>query len=256
MRLTWLVLGVVVAAGAVAFINTDEADPQHPAAKPEGKGPALNRAKGADAPAAANLELTEDQVEAENRARKLLKQIEVARAEGGKNLARLVDQLKRTAWDTPSARRYAYGVHNNLPEGPAYPVRTISDGSYRYIRNLTPNEIYIERHLMGVQGDGKLNNPYWQSWIGEASVNADTYALAKRYMRRPAEQLYHTADDPYEMHNRIDDPSLADKRAELGAALDRWLVQQGDPGQPQDSIESLEAARRGEHRFVPPTEQP
>jgi hypothetical protein len=108
MRLTWLVLGVVVAAGAVAFINTDEADPQHPAAKPDAKGPALNRAKGADAPAAANLELTEAQVEAENRARKLLKQIEVARAEGGKNLGRLVDQLKRTAWDTPSARRYAY----------------------------------------------------------------------------------------------------------------------------------------------------
>ncbi|QEG38277.1 sulfatase family protein [Roseimaritima ulvae] len=154
-----------------------------------------------------------------------------------------------------SSRRYAYGVHNNLPEGPAYPIRTISDGAYRYIRNLSPDEIYIERHLMGVQGDGKLNNPYWHSWIGQASVDARTYALARRYMRRPAEQLYHTADDPYEMHNRIDDLALADKRAELSAALDRWLKQQGDPGQPQDSIESLQAARRGQHRFVPPSEQ-
>ena len=108
MRLTWLVLGVVVAAGAVAFINTDEDDPQHPPAKDGPAKPALNRSKGASAPAAADLDLTEAQVEAENRARKLLKQIQVARAEGGKNVAKLVDQLKRTAWDTPSARRYAY----------------------------------------------------------------------------------------------------------------------------------------------------
>lgn len=106
MRLTWLVLGVVVAAGAVAFINTDEADPQHPKAKAE--DPALNRVKASDRPAAANLELTEEQVEAENRARKLLQRIKVAQAEGGKNLSKLVDELKRTAWDTPSARRYAF----------------------------------------------------------------------------------------------------------------------------------------------------
>lgn len=108
MRLTWLVLGIVVAAGAVAFINTDEPDPEHPQAKPEGDTPALNRPRGPGAPAAANLDLSEDQVEAENRARKLLKQIQVARAEGSKDVAKLVDTLRRTAWDTPSARRYAY----------------------------------------------------------------------------------------------------------------------------------------------------
>ncbi|HID23205.1 MAG TPA: heparan N-sulfatase, partial [Planctomycetaceae bacterium] len=33
-------------------------------------------------------------------------------------------------------RRYTYGIHNNVPEGPPYPIRSVFDGRYRYIRNL------------------------------------------------------------------------------------------------------------------------
>ena len=38
-------------------------------------------------------------------------------------------------------REFVYGIHNNVPEGPPYPIRTVSDGTYRYIRNLAPDEI-------------------------------------------------------------------------------------------------------------------
>ena len=34
-------------------------------------------------------------------------------------------------------RKYVYGMHNNFPEGPPYPSRTISDGDFRLILNLT-----------------------------------------------------------------------------------------------------------------------
>ena len=37
-------------------------------------------------------------------------------------------------------------MHNNLPEGPRYPIRSITDGRFRYIRNLLPQELYIEKH--------------------------------------------------------------------------------------------------------------
>jgi len=67
-----------------------------------------------------------------------------------------------------SHRNYAFGLHNNLPEGPRYPIRTVTDGEYRYIRNLLPDEIYIEKHVMGSKGDGKLNNPYWSTWVFES----------------------------------------------------------------------------------------
>ncbi|MBN2272561.1 MAG: sulfatase [Sedimentisphaerales bacterium] len=148
-------------------------------------------------------------------------------------------------------RRFVYGMHNNIPEGPAYPIRTVSDGQYRYIRNLRPNEIYIEKHLMGWSGDGKLNNPYWATWVSEAWDNPHTYKLVKRYTRRPAEQLYHTAEDPYEMINLADDAAAADIKARLSGELDRWMREQGDPGAPQDTHEAIEAARRGKHLYGP-----
>ena len=50
-------------------------------------------------------------------------------------------------------RKYVYGMHNNFPEGPPYPTRTISDGTHRFIMNLTPDELYIEKHLMGLKGE-------------------------------------------------------------------------------------------------------
>ncbi len=149
-------------------------------------------------------------------------------------------------------REYAFGIHNNLPEGPAYPIRTVTDGSYRYIRNLTPNEIYIEKHLMGSQGDGSLNNPYWATWVFEAWDNSHTYELVKRYTNRPAEQLYHTAEDPFELTNLADDAKYAEVKARLSDQLDRWMASQGDPGVPEDTHEALRAAKKGQHLYYPP----
>jgi uncharacterized sulfatase len=70
-------------------------------------------------------------------------------------------------------------------------------------------------------------------------------------MSRPAEQLYHTAEDPYEMKNLADNPAMSAIKKRLSAELDRWMHSQGDPGAPQDTPEALEAARRGEHMYGP-----
>lgn len=148
-------------------------------------------------------------------------------------------------------RTYAYLMHNNIPEGPAYPIRSITDGEYHYIRNLTPDEMYIERHLMGVQGDGLLNNPYWGTWIWDAADNQQTYDLVKRYVHRPAEQLYRLSQDRYEMTNLIDAPELTEVKLRLSSELDLWMAEQGDPGIEQDTPASHQAAKMGQHRFYP-----
>lgn len=153
--------------------------------------------------------------------------------------------------ETDSHRRYVYGLHNNIPEGPAYPIRTVSDGDYRYIRNLSPGEIYIEKHIMGVQGAGKLNNPYWPTWVASSWNNPRSYKLVKRFITRPAEELYHTAKDPAEMTNLASDPAYSEVRIRLAAELDRWLASQGDPGIPQDTHEAHQAAKAGQHLYFP-----
>jgi len=154
--------------------------------------------------------------------------------------------------ETDQHRRYVYGVHNNVPEGPPYPIRTVFDGRYRYIRNLRPEEIYIEKHLMGVSGDGSLNNPYWATWLWHAASDSHTYRLVKRYLHRPAEELYETAADPYELRNLAHNPDYAEIKARLGAELDRWMKQQQDPGARLDTVEALDGARRGKHIYRAP----
>ena len=92
-------------------------------------------------------------------------------------------------------RRFVYGIHNNLPEGPPYPIRSVSDGTFRYIRNLRSDELYIEKHLMGGKGDAVLKS-YWQTWMREAWTNPHTYQMVKRYMHRPPEELYNSVKIP------------------------------------------------------------
>ncbi|WP_166825275.1 sulfatase family protein [Thalassoroseus pseudoceratinae] len=148
-------------------------------------------------------------------------------------------------------RDFVYGAHNNLPEGPRYPIRSVTDGRYHYIRNLLPDEIYIERHLMG---GGRLNNPYWATWVGANPVQRpDVYELTRRYIRRPAEELYDTANDPFEMKNLIDSSELSTTRDTLRAELDSWMKSLGDPGAAVDTVDALQAARRGEHLHGPET---
>jgi len=141
-------------------------------------------------------------------------------------------------------REFAYAAHNNIPEGPPYPARSVTDGRWRYIRNLAPDELYIEKHMMGLLGGSAVHNPYWSSWMATASGNPATYRLVRRYMRRPAEELYHTAADPAEMTNLAGRPEHAAIQKRLSAELDRWLAAQNDPGAPLDTPEAHSAAKR------------
>ena len=52
-------------------------------------------------------------------------------------------------------RRFAYGIHNNIPEGTAYPIRSIRDKRYKLILNLTPEVEYFEKHLMNLKNEKK-----------------------------------------------------------------------------------------------------
>ena len=148
-------------------------------------------------------------------------------------------------------REFVYGIHNNIPEGPEYPIRSVSDGTFHYIRNLRPDELYIEKHLMGMKGNAVLNNPYWSTWVREAWINPHTYRLVKRYMSRPSEELYNSVADPYELNNLAKASEHKSRVRVLSAELDHWMKEQGDPGINVDTHKSIEAARQGKHLYGP-----
>ena len=140
-------------------------------------------------------------------------------------------------------REFAYFMHNNIPEGPPYPIRAVTDGTYHYIRNLTPEAIYIEKHLMGQF----RWHQYWPTWVFDTTFNEHTRFLVDRYMRRPPEQLYRMDEDPCELNNLADDPAHAEAKKRLSAELDCWMKQQGDPGAEIDTEDQWQAAKEGRH---------
>ena len=68
--------------------------------------------------------------------------------------------------------------------------------------------------------------------------------MVHRYLRRPAEELYHTSEDPFEHRNLAGDPMYAETQARLAAELDRWMAAQNDPGVELDTTAALKACRR------------
>ena len=132
-------------------------------------------------------------------------------------------------------RKYAYFMHNNVPEGPPYPIRSITDGTYHYIRNLKPKNLYLEKHLM----TRMPLNKYWPSWIFESTTNQKIMNLVNRYMKRPFEELYFPKSDPNEMKNLAEEISLKKIKKRLSNQLDFWMKQQGDEGIKLDTYEAM-----------------
>ena len=95
-------------------------------------------------------------------------------------------------------------MHTNVPESPSYPIRSVSDGEYHYIRNLKAEKLFIEKHLMTRMPPNK----YWPSWVFASTENKDNMNLVNRYMKRPSEELYHLETDPNELNNLIKKSSL------------------------------------------------
>ncbi len=143
-------------------------------------------------------------------------------------------------WDkTDTHRQYTYAMHNNVPEGSPYPIRSVCDGRYRYIRNLLPDELHIQKYIMGIN-----HTHYWQSWLLAAGENEKAYHIVKRYMKRPPEELYDVSRDPYSLENLADDARYAKIKKELSDELDRWMKEQNDPGAALDTPERLAQSRQ------------
>lgn len=126
-------------------------------------------------------------------------------------------------------RQWAYGVHNNVPEGTPYPIRTIRNDEYKLIMNLSPEATYFEKHLMG-------NGPtsYWKTWVRDAKNNTTAKYWVDRYLTRPEIELYDTNVDPWELNNLASDPKMQPVILKLKKELFAWMKKQGDTGKALD----------------------
>lgn len=130
-----------------------------------------------------------------------------------------------------TARTYAYGIYNNIPEGPPYPSRSIRDGHYKLILNLSPEKNYA---IKWYNTPGDLG--VWQSWQEKAKTDEKAGFLANRVSKRPAVEFYDMVKDPYELHNLAGNPSHHKQIASYTRVLQDWMKQQGDEGAVVDRV--------------------
>ena len=132
------------------------------------------------------------------------------------------------------ARDYAYGIHNNIPEGNSYPIRSIRDTRYKLILNLTPDQDYYNRFMMNPEQ--KDRNPVWFSWVAQAASDPIAKRITDRFVKRPAVEFYDTQTDPWELHNLATDPAYQNRIPAYRQKLEDWMKQQGDTGAALDII--------------------
>ncbi|WP_316832077.1 sulfatase [Pedobacter aquatilis] len=123
------------------------------------------------------------------------------------------------------ARNYAYGMYNNIPEGPAYPSRSIRSDRYKLILNLSPEKTYSIKWY-DTPGDFGV----WQSWKDKAKTDKQASFLVNRVSNRPAIEFFDLSKDPYELHNLAGDKVYEQKITIFKKELESWMKAQGDRG--------------------------
>jgi arylsulfatase A-like enzyme len=127
-------------------------------------------------------------------------------------------------------RDLAYGIHNNIPEGTAFPIRSVDDGRYKMIVNLTPAKSYYIKYSMNTEN----NKLAFTSWVEKAKTDPAAKKLVGRVVTHPPIELYDTLKDPYELNNLAGDPTYKSTIAKFRTKLDAWMKQQGDTGAAMD----------------------
>jgi len=95
------------------------------------------------------------------------------------------------------------------------PMRAILTPDVHYIRNFHPAPLWewTPAEVPELKADyAQYLNEMWQPFT----------------MPRPAEELYLRTDDPWELDNRAQDPSLADLKASLSRQVNEWMESRAD----------------------------
>ncbi len=134
---------------------------------------------------------------------------------------------------TQKHSNYAFSLQTSrgIHSGPDYfGIRSVTDGRYRYIMNLTPEAEF--RNAM-------TRNVLFRHWLELAKTDPKAKQITDAYRFRPAFELFDVWEDPYHMNNLVNDPVYATKVKELDKAWKKWMKQCGDEGQPTE-MEALE----------------
>jgi len=121
-------------------------------------------------------------------------------------------------------RKYIYAARDRL-DNEYDMVRGVRDERYKYFKNFQPEKPYIMNITYRLQMD-LMNELIRANEAGELNDEQRLWFADSK----PVEELYDLKNDPYELVNLIDDPSLKNKAAELRNELQVWMDNIDDKG--------------------------
>jgi len=135
-------------------------------------------------------------------------------------------------------REYVFGA-TDRNGGLLLRSRTVRGKRFRYIRN-----DFADEPLTAASAYRKETHPLWHLVEILGAQGRLSPIPAQLTQPRGAEELYDTANDPYEIHNLAGTPEYADVLRRMRRELDGWVKWSGDTGPQGDSPELEEFFRR------------
>jgi arylsulfatase A-like enzyme len=124
-------------------------------------------------------------------------------------------------------REEVFASHTGDGEMNRFPQRCVRDSRYKYVLNLYPDRTWTT-HFTRVAGIPNSHKEVWDEWLEKARTDREVARLIERIERHPAEELYDTRTDPYELNNLADRKELLPVLEKLRARLKEWRKAQGD----------------------------
>lgn len=121
------------------------------------------------------------------------------------------------------ARDYVYCFRGRMDE--RYDLsRAVRDKRFKYIRNYNPHRIYGQ-HLQYL-----WKMPATTSWEAAFQAGKTNEVQSRFWQEKPAEELYDTSKDPWEVNNLAGDPEYQEVLARMRAANREHLLRIRDSG--------------------------
>ena len=148
----------------------------------------------------------------------------------GKSLLQLIKG------ETKTHREKAFFNYNNGPVGPRFSSRAVTDGRFKLMWNLTPDNLFAVRTINGfdfgyedTMKDRHVRAMY-RSWLEKAGDDSAAATAVQRFRKQPEFQLYELSQDPWERNNLAANPAYATQVRELKDSIQSWMQKQGDTG--------------------------
>jgi hypothetical protein len=125
-------------------------------------------------------------------------------------------------------RQYVYASRDRYDESYDM-IRAARDQRFKYIRHYRPDLPYLL--WIPYRNRHPIVQEMWRLHMAGELEGPQTLL----FQPRPAEELYDTQADPWEMMNLAADPAYADDLARLRAALEAWTDKVGDMGRIPES---------------------